>query len=325
MLATLAVTGSFLIISLTIAFVGRLLISPYRNEPPDGLRKQPALVLGPLTEAFAGVFPTLAKTKEKLKSELSQAGFYHRKAADEYLAMRNASMIAWMLFVGIWAAIIDGPLWAWRVLTIGSFVLVLIYGLPRIVLSTLAAKRKQRIQYALPDILDLINMMVSGGLPIQRAIHRVSVEVRSPYPDIACELAMIDRQSEAGTLVQALSQFADRIDIPDAVALSNLVSHAEKLGGNLATSLRDFADSIRHTRRQRAEERGNKTSVKLLFPIVFCLAPPIYVLLLGPAALELRNFVNRENRPGGVLSQDTSAASRNLTRSDESQPSEPSP
>ena len=80
-------------------------------------------------------------------------------------------------------------------------------------------------------------------------------------------------------------------------------SHAEHLGGNVSSAFRDFADSIRRTRRQSAEERGNKASVKLLFPVVFCLAPPIYILLLGPAALELKQFVQRENRPGGALSQ----------------------
>jgi len=74
----------------------------------------------------------------------------------------------------------------------------------------------------------------------------------------------------------------------------------------VAAAFREFADSVRRTRRQRAEEQGNKASVKLLFPVVLCLAPPIYILLLGPATLELKNFMNRENMPGGVLATSTS-------------------
>ena len=69
----------------------------------------------------------------------------------------------------------------------------------------------------------------------------------------------------------------------------------------VAVALRDYSDSIRRGFRQRAEEKGNKNSVKLLLPVVLCLAPPVYILLLAPAVLELRDFIIRENKPGGVL------------------------
>ena len=93
------------------------------------------------------------------------------------------------------------------------------------------------------------------------------------------------------------------MSIPDVAALSAMVQHAEKLGGQVAGAFREFSDGIRRSRRQQAEEQGNKASIKLLFPIVFFLAPPIYVLLLGPAMIELKNFVQEGNKPGGALSQ----------------------
>lgn len=181
--------------------------------------------------------------------------------------------------------------------------LVLLFEIPRVVLSSQAEARRKRIQYALPDALDMINMTVTGGLPLRNALHRVGRELKTTHPDSACELTIIDRQSESGSLDQALRHFAARIDTPDVTVLATMVRHAEQLGGNVSGAFRDFADSIRRTRRQSAEERGNKASVKMLFPVVFCLAPSIYILFLGPAALELKQFVQRENRPGGALSQ----------------------
>ena len=97
-----------------------------------------------------------------------------------------------------------------------------------------------------------------------------------------------------------------------------MVRHAEKIGGNVATSFREFSDSVRRTRRQRAEERGNSKSVKLMFPIVLCLAPPIYVLLLGPAVIELRNFATSQGN--GMLNQSISEQLDQATSTANQQP-----
>ena len=114
-------------------------------------------------------------------------------------------------------------------------------------------------------------------------------------------MEIIRRQAEAHTLENALTQFADRINVAEIKSLAALVTQTERLGTNVATALRDYADSIRRGFRQRAEEQGNKNSIKLLLPVTLCLAPPVYILLLAPAVLELRDFIIRENRPGGVL------------------------
>ena len=147
-------------------------------------------------------------------------------------------------------------------------------------------------------------MLVTGGSPLKGAIVKTSHELKSIHQDLSCELAILDHQAEAGSMELALKQFADRINEPEVISLATIVRHADRLGGNVTSAFQDYADSIRRTRRQRAEERGNKASVKLLFPIIVFLAPSLYVLLLGPAALELRNFMVDQNRSGGVLTQD---------------------
>lgn len=301
----LLTTGVFLGITLLIYMVGRILFGIGRNDVDAALGSRRPLTLGALTEAFAGVIPTFRKRRESLQSDLSKAGFHHRKALAEFLGMRHAATIGWLIFIATAIVLLakPGENHSIRFAILGGVVLILIYAIPQLVLTSLAGARTSRIQYALPDALDMINMMVTGGLPLRRAIERVSAELKSTHPDLACELAIVDHQTQAGSLEQALREFAKRIDAPDVVALAAMVEHADRLGGNVAGALRDFSDSIRRARRQRAEERGNKAAVKLLFPMVLFLTPPIYILLLGPAVLELRSFMVRENQPGGVLTQ----------------------
>lgn len=303
----LITAGTFLAVSLVLFLVAKLVFGIGRNRLPEAeaIGSRRPLALGVLTDAFAYVFPVSQHTRDKLRRELQQAGYYHRRALDEFLGVRNAALISWMIFVGAAMVALANPDedLTPKVLVGGAVVLLFIYGLPRVVLGSQATSRCQRIQHALPDALDMITMTVSGGLPLRDAIDRVSGELRAIHPDIACELAMVDLQANTGSLDIALRHFANRLDIPDVTALASMVQHAERLGGQVSTAFREFADSIRRSRRQQAEERGNKASVKLLFPIVFFLAPPIYILLLGPAFVELKNFVQQQNQPGGVLTQ----------------------
>ncbi len=315
MIADALLLGVFLSVSLTVFSLGRLLFGIGRNQPNEPGARSPAL--GWLTEAFAGVIPSSPGTRNKLRQELVQAGYYARTATDEFLALRNAAMTIWLIFVGcvLVAAIEPDSPHVNSVLIGGLVGLLLIYAIPRIVLGGQAKGRVQRIQYALPDALDMITMTMTGGLPMQRAIERVSGELRAPHPDLACELAIIGRQSDAASLELALKQFSQRIDLPEVSGLTALVSQTERLGANVSEAFRDFADSVRRTRRQRAEERGNRSSVKLLFPIVLCLAPPVYVMLLGPAALEMKNFFLDNRRSGSAIAQEIEDAQASpLTR-----------
>lgn len=95
------------------------------------------------------------------------------------------------------------------------------------------------------------------------------------------------------------------MNAPDVNALASLVSQTERTGTHVATAVTEFADGIRRQFRQRAEERASKTTISMLFPVVFCLAPPVFILLLGPPLLQLKNFVEQAHAPGGVLNVET--------------------
>ncbi len=317
--------SAFLIVTALVYGVALLFIRGKKNrelEVFSGGRRRP-LIFGPSTAALAGVIPCSSAARANISIELQRAGYYHRFAFQEFASLRNALVVGWLLFIGALIVVASdpgaGPEFA--LLLVGLIGALLLYSLPRLILRARASGRARQIEYALPDALDMITMCMTGGLPLQQALARVGTELEATHPDLACELRIVGRQMETGSLDGALQQFAERIDTPDVQSLAAMVGQAGRQGASVAGAFQDFADEVRRARRQRAEEHGNKTTVKMLLPLVFCLAPPIYILLLSPAILELRSFVLQENRAGGILSpgtfssiEDTAAAAAAMDR-----------
>jgi tight adherence protein C len=262
------------------------------------------MLFGPLTAALAGILPCPVPTREKLARFLRHAGHYHRHALTEFLALRNTLVVGWVLLVATALVVITNPgdELAFPIIVGGLIVAVALYALPRLFLEVIGHNRVQRIEESLPDALDMATMCMSGGMPLQSALVRVSDEMQSIHPDLAFELRVMGRQMEAGSLDTAVRQFAARIDAPEVQSLAAILGQTERQGSGVAPAFELFADNVRLNRRQRSEEAGNKTAIKLLFPLVFCLAPPVYLMLLAPAAMELTDFVQRERKPGGALS-----------------------
>ncbi|EAQ80147.1 type II secretion system F family protein [Blastopirellula marina] len=313
----LLIVGAFFGVTMLIYLAGRLLLSSDRNKPSEMLHPgaKGSIGLGGLTRAFAGILPKSKQSYETLQKDMVKAGYYHRDAADEFLAVRNAALVAWVFFVGATLiALADANETTTQLILIVSVaVLILIFAIPRVIISSQAAARVSRIQHALPDALDMITMTTTAGLPLQKSIKRVSDEMVRSHEDLACELMILDRQAETGSLGQAIQNFAKRLEVPEVNALASLVTQAQRIGGSVAGAFRDFADSIRRSRRQLAEERGNQNSIKLLIPVIFLLAPPVYILLLGPSVLRLQDFMGSGRESGGILDQSSSAGPPSAT------------
>lgn len=286
--------------------VGWLLTRFAPTRKADDLRRRPKLMFGPLTFGLAGALPLSEASRSQIRTEVSQAGFYQPLAAEQFLALRNAIVVGWTVLVAalLLAAYdpVNDP--SIPILIVGAVGLIVLFALPRLWLQGLARARVQRIEAGLPDALDMLSMCLSGGVPLQTALDRVGPELYTAHPDVALEFEIIARQAEVHTLEEALSQFAKRLQVDDISGMAALVSQTSRLGANVGVALRDYADGIRRASRQRAEERGNKVSVQMILPVALCLAPPVYILLLAPAVMELRDFVLRQSGPGGVLTQD---------------------
>ena len=290
----------FISIATILFMLGQRLRKPKpAPNPLDILRPDS---FGPLTKPLSGVFPVSEKKRTVLQNELLGAGRFHSNALINYLAQRNVCVMIVILGTALlfFSQEFD-PSYNKYILIGGIIATIFAYGLPRIILSSIASKRRQEIENAFPDALDMIAMSVEGGLPIQDAVGRVSDEFKTTHRALSKELLIISRQTDTGSVQQAMSSFAERIDMPEIGAWAALMSQSQRLGGKMAGSFIQCADRMRHNRKTRAEQAGNTASVKLLLPTVLCLAPPVFILLIGPATLDFRDFINRERDESSLL------------------------
>ena len=236
---------------------------------------------------------------EGLDADLRRAGRYGPDQRDRFLALRNGLVVGLVLVAGI-AAVAIGP-GQNRALLIalasGGFAAGMAWGLPRVVLKLWGVRRVERLRRQVPDALDLTSMCLASGLSFQDALAHVGREVRFAHPELADELDIVARQAEMMSLAEAFRQFAVRTDAPEIVSLSGLVTQNERLGTNLSEAVREFAESMRLRRRQRADAQANKATLKMLFPLNLCLLPSFVLLLWGPAILELVRFFRDFDAP----------------------------
>ncbi len=177
---------------------------------------------------------------------------------------------------------------------VGQMVLAAVGGLiagmllPNFWLSIKIGQRRELISASLPNMVDLLVVCVEAGLGLDAAMSRVGDELALSAPELSHELNQLGRELTGGqTHEHALSRLAWRIGIEDVDNLVSMLIQAERFGTSIAVSLRVFSDSFRTARRQRVEEAAAKTTVKLLFPLVFFIFPAIFVILLGPAAVNI--------------------------------------
>jgi tight adherence protein C len=149
-------------------------------------------------------------------------------------------------------------------------------------------KRKENIQLAIPDALDLTVVCVEAGLGLDQSLMRIGQEIRPIHRDLSDELRLLNLEVNAGkTRAQSLRNLASRTEVDDLKALVAVLIQTDKFGTSVAQSLRVFSDSLRVKRRQRAEERSAKTTIKMIPPLVFFIMPSIFVVVLGPAIITL--------------------------------------
>jgi tight adherence protein C len=161
------------------------------------------------------------------------------------------------------------------------------YLLPNIVLARLAGRRQHRIKLSLPDALDLLVVSVEAGLGLDQALQRVGEELAFAHPELSDELRLINLELRAGKArSEALRNLADRTGVEDLSSLAAMLIQTDKFGTSVARSLRVHSDTLRTKRRQRAEEAAAKTGVKMVFPLVFCIFPAVWVVTIGPAAIK---------------------------------------
>jgi len=306
MIVNLLTLLTFLLVLFVLFAVGNLIVELFRSRGITSDHR--ASAGGPLLRALAASIPQLSSELESIGHDLRRAGDYRRDALTHYLALRNVIIGMTLVFTLGAGALSLNDATLLRILVITGMLLTMFaYGLPRILLGWKASHRVTRIQDSLPDCLDMVAMSLTGGVPIRASLNQVAVEVRNSNPDMAAEFEIIGRQASAGSMGQALKHFAERIDVPDIKSLASIVSQTERLGTNVARAMKDYSATVRQTQRRRVEERANRLSVQIMLPVIFCLSPPVYLLLCGPPVLELV-----EHFKGGAFRADAEVAIETL-------------
>lgn len=252
-------------------------------------------VFGALTPTLAALFPDSAERREESKRELLAAGYYNPYAWQNYAAIRWVAMM--LPLFGFLALLFVAPR-SMELPLLGGLVLFTGVGwaFPRVYVRNKAKDRVARIEAALPDMIDMLNMCVSQGLTVSESLRRVSRELRTASPDLAQELRIVCEQSELGTLDRALENFAERTDSDEVRSFTTLLIQTERMGTSITQALAEYSDGFRDSHRQEADRKANSAAFKLLFPTVLCLMPAVYLFLLGPAMIELSNFLHGEGR-----------------------------
>jgi tight adherence protein C len=139
----------------------------------------------------------------------------------------------------------------------------------------------------LPDALDLMIVCIEAGSSIDQSIMKASDELDIAYPALAEELRLVTTEMRAGKpRLEAFKSFASRTKVDEVRSLVAMLIQTDRFGTSVAQALRTHAEVSRTKRRQNAEERAAKIGVKLVFPLVFCLFPALYVAILGPAVVQ---------------------------------------
>jgi tight adherence protein C len=162
------------------------------------------------------------------------------------------------------------------------------YLAPSLALTQLVKRRRGKIRRSVPDVVDLLVICVDAGLGIDQALLRVSQELGVSHPQITEELLQINREQRAGKpRIQAWADLAERSEVVEIDAFAAMLLQTERFGTPIARALSSFGDDIRQKRRQLAEELAAKTTVKIIFPLVLCIFPSMFLVLLGPAVLAI--------------------------------------
>jgi tight adherence protein C len=224
--------------------------------------------------------------RTKLRARLIHAGLYHRQALYIFLGVK--------LFLLATATVIGVVMTTTGLLTIGKALplsLVLFFsGMigPSFWLDSRKKKRQTILRRGLPDALDVLIICQEGGLSLQAGLKRVADELKAAHPVLASELKIVDREIQLGRSPgEALHHFGQRTDLEEAVSLASVVGQSERFGASLVKSLRTHSETLRIKRRQKAEEKAQKASTKILAPTLLFIFPAVFVVLLGPAVFQV--------------------------------------
>jgi tight adherence protein C len=221
--------------------------------------------------------------RDAIKDKFVRAGRLGPDSVDRFLAIRVGSVVGGLLVAVIVFSILPGT--AFLRFLAGLLVIVVFMIGPSAVLDRRIAERQLRLRVDLPNVLDLLVISVEAGLGFEQAIDRTIAAVPGPLTE---EFARMIGEIRAGAVrADAMRAMEERCGTPEIRSFVLAILQADKFGVSIGRVLRGQADEMRIKRRQLAQEQAMKIPVKMLFPMVFCIFPALFVVVLGPAIMNI--------------------------------------
>jgi tight adherence protein C len=226
-------------------------------------------------------------TLERMEKQLLMAGSPRGMTVEDMLGWKGLAAIALAALAFLFAVLLHVSLGLIIMFIIGGAVLG--YVLPGLLLSRKVKARQKAILKVLPDAVDMLSISVQAGLGFDSAMARLSAkmdnELTQEFDRVSAEIRMGKRRRDA------LRNLIERTGVDDLNAFVNALIQADQLGAGVANVLKTQSAAMRVRRRQRAEERARKAPVKMMFPLVGLLFPPLLIIILGPALPALMNGI----------------------------------
>ena len=244
--------------------------------------EQTGISLSNVLEQFERVVPKSNAEISVVRQRLIRAGYRSDSAVNLFYGAKvlvpiSLCLLAFTTGIGSYS-----PFFAYLVAIGLGFLL------PDFWLGNRISARQASIRLALPDVLDLLVICVEAGLSLDQATARTAEELSLAHPAICDELAIVVLEQRAGCpRADSWKHFAERTNVESVRNLVSVLIQSEKFGTSIAKTLRVHSDTLRTQRRQKVEEQAAKTTIKLVFPLVFFIFPSLFLVTLGPAVINV--------------------------------------
>ncbi len=244
--------------------------------------QQTGLSIGGVVEHFQNVIPKSQAEVSNIKQRLQSAGYRNESAPKIFNGSKALLPLVFCLLVLVTGLGALNPLMIYLVAAVLGFMA------PDFWLSRRITLRQRKIRRALPDVLDLLVICMEAGLSLDQATSRSSEELKTAQPELCDELSIVVLEQRAGRpRGEAWKHMAERTGVDSVRNLVSMLVQAEQFGTSVAKILRVHSDTLRTQRVQAVEEAAAKTTVKLVFPLVFFIFPALFLVVLGPAFISI--------------------------------------
>jgi len=251
---------------------------------PSGLvSSQPTLLAGgaPVELPWARWVAPDPKKLSRLQKRMARSGYASARAVQIFVVAEVALPVAFAAIALMALGVRQGFFVALAAAAMG-------YVAPGLYVGRKAKARQKAIRNGLPDGLDLLTVCVEAGSGLDQAVAKAGDELRASHPALAEEFRAITTEIRAGKpRLSAFQGFAERTALEEVRSLVSMLTQTDRFGTSVGQALRVQSDTSRTKRRQAAEERAAKVSVKLVFPLVLCLFPALYAVCFGPVVVNV--------------------------------------